>query len=148
MTAIRWLVAATCVLLVISVAPAGADPTGRTVEAPYRGPSEIEAGSAVIHLGAITVYNDQVLGPVRFEPRRGERFVHLEIVDESGNAVKGHVSQRFKGGDRLIGHFCGSTVRPLEIRSGGTVRVYPGNDPCGDGVIGATQGTVIARFTK
>lgn len=144
----KWLVGATCALLVSAVAPAGAEPSGRTVEASYRGPSEIEAGSAVVQIGAVTVYNDQVVGPVRFEPRPGERFVHLEIVDESGNLVKGHVEQRFKGGDRLLGHFCGATKRPLRIQPGGTVRVYPGSDPCGGDGLGATQGTVIATFTK
>lgn len=135
------------VFAVAMVFPAIAAPSDRTAKAKYQGPGEIEVGSAVIIFGPVTVYGEQVAGGVRFETRATERFVSLEIVDESGQAVKGHVEQKTKHGARLLGHFCGSTDEPFRIKPGKTLMVYPGSAPCGGNPTGATQGEVIARFS-
>jgi hypothetical protein len=140
--------AAVLLLGATAMGSAQAASDARTARADYRGPSEIEAGSAAISLGAITVYNEQVFGPVRFSTRPGERFVSLEIVDESGNAIKGHVEQRVDGRDRLLGHFCGSTSQPMRITPGRDLVVYPGSDPCEEDLSGATQGVVVAHFGR
>jgi hypothetical protein len=122
--------------------------SARTARAKYQGPGEIEVGSAVIIFGPIRVEGEQVAGGVRIETRADERFVSLEIVDESGQAVKGHVEQHRKGNAKLLGHFCGSTDRRLRIKPGKPLMVYPGSAPCGGNSIGATQGVVIARFSN
>lgn len=128
--------------------PVGAAPYRRTVKESYRGPGEIEIGPVVIFMGAIDAGGEQVTGAVRFDSRQDERFVHLEIADETGGPVKGHVEQRLRGRSRLLGHFCGSTDRPFRIKPGRPVFVYPGTAPCGGGATGATQGVVTARFSR
>jgi hypothetical protein len=74
--------------------------------------------------------------------------VSIRIVDESGTPVQGHVEQKLKGQDKLIGHFCGSTRKPMSITPGRDLVVYPGSDPCGGNMTGATQGVVVATFNK
>ena len=144
----KLLLVLVAAMLTGTILPAVGAPSVRTAELPYRGPSEIEVGTAAVHLGAITLTDEQLVGPAIFETYAGERFVSLEIVDDSGNPIQGHVDQRFKGGDELLGHFCGSTERPFRIVPRRPVRVYPGSKACDGGVVGATQGTVVARFSK
>lgn len=144
----RLLRVVVAVMAITMVVPAGAAPSARTAKAKYQGPGEIEAGSAVIIFGPIRVDGEQVAGGVRFETRANERFVMLEIVDESGQAVKGHVEQKMKRSERFLGHFCGATDRPLRIKPGKPLMVYPGSAPCGGSPTGATQGVVTARFSK
>ena len=87
----------------------------------------------------------------RFRAAPGERAVALEIVDSSGYTVRGHVHIDVDGDgefDRQA-DFCGSTTKPIAVRTGSVVEVGTVFGTCEDGSPSiVTEGKITATFTK
>ena len=78
-----------------------------------------------------------------------ERYMKIEVIDESGHAVAGYISQGDVNGnglnDDLYGDFCGAHAQPLELAAPGSpiVGVYAFNGTCPDGTPSImTSGTI------
>lgn len=103
------------IFMVLTAVMAGTIPaaagTSRTVEKAY-GFEVNPSGTS----GSISY-----LGTVEFDTRPGERFVTIEVVDESGQPVAFDVRQGGKNGIDVDG--CGSTASPVSIRGGAKLEV-------------------------
>ena len=141
------------VLLVAGLASASdARPRAqREVAEPYQLPAVAVMpvhpyGAAVCNQGGIAGGNR---GCVTFRTKRGERFVQITAQDATGLPVPGFISQSDGPGGWIP--FCGSTPKPLRIKSGVIVEVWVfayravNLDAC-PGT--ATTGTVTAVFSK
>jgi hypothetical protein len=88
---------------------------------------------------------------VEFETYSDERFMRVEIVDQTERSVSGEVRQDPDGDGKwaLLATFCGATERAVRIRGGLPVRVRLEEGPCEDGgaLIGSS-GTVEGAFTR
>jgi hypothetical protein len=123
-------------LFLIGVVPAGAG-GARTQEKPY---SERDIGPTS---GQISYY-----GEVTFKTRRADRFVSIEVIDDTGQKVAFDISQGDAGEFEIDG--CGTTTVPTAIKGGRPVtvsmlaEVSPGEE-CAASF--PTGGIVRATFT-
>ena len=90
---------------------------------------------------------------VNFTPRRGERFVEVDIDDRSGMPTRAIVVQQKDtdtGPRRVLEEeICGKTKSPIRIRTNLDVTVAVQDGPCADGTnAAATTGTVKATFSR
>lgn len=110
----------------------------RTVSGTYLVPS----------IRAFSCQETNGIGCVKFLPRRGERFIHVEVRDASGMAVYAYVNQDSTndGVSDIDGAICGRTQFPLRIVPQVPVRVFvlPTYTMCPGAF--ATHGTVEATF--
>lgn len=119
-------------------AQAGQDDKTRTASGAYLVPSIL----------AFSCQETNGVGCVQFLPRRGERYIHVEVRDAGGMAVYAYVNQDSTndGISDIDGPICGRTQFPLRIVPGVPVRVFvlPTYEMCPGAV--ATHGTVEATF--
>ena len=96
-----------------------------------------------------TVSAQDVLPPLVFTPRPGDRHVHLAADDLSGQPVFVHVRQEAaRGGDDLFEHFC-DNADIVDLVSEKPVEVYVFSGACQNHTTGfATTGTVTATFSR
>lgn len=100
---------------------------------------------------SIMAYNcaeTEGLGCVRFTPKAGERFIHVEVQDATGMPVYAYVNQDANGDgySDIDGAICGRTRYPLRIVPHVPVHVFvlPSYSFCPGAV--ATRGTVEATL--
>jgi hypothetical protein len=119
----------------------------RTVDKPYT-----MANGFVVY-GSI--YAGWTLGtPYKvFRPKAGDRFVSFSIVDEAGQASRGHIHMDANG-DGKLEHldFCTKTPKPLRVGQAQKIEVAVLLGTCADetdptpSVV--TQGTITATFSR
>lgn len=127
------------------IAGAKKRPKKRTVETPYTEPAVGAAGLGVCFQGTSCVF---------VEPLPGERYVHIEVVDDLGLPVHASVIQDTSGDGSYLAvddetvHICGKTDKPLKIEPS-TVTVWvwraPGAPPPCPGA--ASSGVVKTTFS-
>src|SRR5687768_11885188 len=124
-------------LMVAAAAPAAAG-AGRTEEKTY---------GYVVSPGA-TSGSVSYSNTVAFETRSTDRFVTLEVVDESGQPVAFDVRQGKKDQIEIDG--CGSSAAPIPVRGGLDLKVVMQFrlDFSGDCSSFPTSGVVRATFTR
>ena len=97
-----------------------------------------------------------------FSLRKGERFVTVDLVDDSEKPVAGVVSQWVEdsrtgqdGNYASTGHavtyvrFCGETAEPVKLKKKLDVVVMVNSGTCADGTPSApTNGDIVANFFK
>lgn len=113
----------------------------RTIEEPYTGASSFSVPYLEVHSQCTTVNNDHY-GGVCFKPRQGERFVTIEVADDSGLPAGFSVGQ----GNRFLGSFCEETDSPLRIRPKKIVSITMIVAGCGGTSI-PTRGVVRATLS-
>lgn len=96
-----------------------------------------------------TVSAQDVAPAVVFQPRPGDRFMHLAADDVSGEPVFVHVRQEAQGGgEDLFEHFC-DRADIVHLVSDRPVEVYLFNGACQNHTTGfATTGTLTATFAR
>ena len=90
------------------------------------------------------------VGCVRVTPRKGERFVYVEIADASGTATQGFVNQDWNGdgSSDIDGLICGRTEEPIRVKPEVPIHIYvlAHLPDCPDSY--GTTGTVTTVFGK
>ena len=88
------------------------------------------------------------VGAVRF-PGGDEKFLSVEIVDESGQPILAEVTQNLQGNvaPELVHEICGETTAPVPIEPHTEVIVYLYNGQCGQSASVPTSGTVTGTFS-
>ena len=91
------------------------------------------------------------IGCVEFTTSSKDKYVKIEVTDQSGQKAGGYISQGDTDGDgvgNLFGEFCGAHPAPVAITPGVPVKVSLYNGTCADGSQSTvTTGTVKATFT-
>ncbi len=127
--------AVACTLALVVVAPATAGPpAGRSLSYDYQGGDgfALEGGAFYISDG------DMFLA----RPRTGERFITVEVADQTGRPV---LAAAHQGEIELGPRFCGTSER-LELATRKPVHVHLYTGPGCDGVSVPTEGTVTITF--
>lgn len=86
-----------------------------------------------------------------FRAQPGERFVSFSIIDDTGQAVRGHIHMDMDNDGKLdhAKDFCGETPKPLRVREGRRIEVGVLLGQCPDGSPSiVTEGTITATFSK
>ncbi|MGH2697879.1 MAG: hypothetical protein ACRDJL_01595 [Actinomycetota bacterium] len=148
----RLLMVATCSVL-LTAQPIGATGTersqGKRVETKsYMGTSPVVA-SHVLDFYASACSSGSTDGDrtcLRFDLKRSDRFISLEIEDDVGNPVYGIA---WDDSDDFVVEFCGKTTRPVASPGGDFfyVEVVAANTRLGCFPSAVTQGEVTATFT-
>jgi hypothetical protein len=116
----------------------------RKVSGAYSAPS--------IGAGGLGVCSPGTIGCIPFALAAGEKFVSINIVDQSGQAVFASITQDLNGDNQsdTSTDICGATEEPVAIEPGYEVTVFiwegPGPAPLCAGV--ATSGEIQAEFSK
>jgi hypothetical protein len=127
-----------CALGLLSALPAAAGPVApRTVTVEYSGPNSFAdpEGSAYASYG--------IFGEAK--PRPGERFIRVEVTDESGRPVLAEVHQANR---ELGGSFCGATPNRLRLPTRRSVHVHLYLGPGCDDISAPTQGSITFTFER
>lgn len=125
-------------------------PKPRVVTDPYDAPS---IGVIVpVGGGGISSCSDgNNIGCAEFPTTAKDKFVKIEVTDQSGQKAGGYVSQGDTTGDGvgdLFGDFCGAHAAPVAITPGVPLKVSLYNGTCADGSPSTvTTGTIKATFT-
>ena len=84
-----------------------------------------------------------------------EKYMKIEVIDGSGQAVAGFISQGDLDGNGLnddgYGEFCGAHAAPVEVAAPGTplLGIYAYNGACPDGTPSImTSGTIKITFSN
>lgn len=131
--------------LLIPVAPSSAGGTSRTVTLDYAFPV---FGTSVQPPTSACVTTDSDC-PLVERPMKGERYLTVSIVDESGTPTSGVIEQKahHHGAGEVFVPFCGETDAPVMISPKHKVKVYVyalGNPDCPSA---GTTGTVELTFS-
>ena len=156
------VLAVTVALVAISV-PAGAGKVRRILK-PYSALDDnIHAGGPEPAPVVGTGSSDEVYD---FDIRPGDKFVEVDLVDDSERPVAGIVSQWKKTGEiggggggasgsvesyRAVTYvrFCGETTRPVKLKPKLDVRVIVHEGTCTDGTPSVpTEGTIVVDFSR
>ena len=88
------------------------------------------------------------IGAARF-PGGDEKFLSVEIVDESGRPILAEVTQDLQGNiqPEVVHEICGGTTAPVPIEPRTEVIVYLYNGQCGQSASVPTSGTVTGTFS-
>ena len=106
---------ATLILVLTSLVPAAAGPSSRKATASYGGqPSTIMMEIGDSGASIYTMHSDKVL------TEAGEKFVSVEITDDSGEPVAGRVHQ----GGADLGVACGDGVEQLALVNRKPIHVH------------------------
>jgi hypothetical protein len=129
--------------------PAQAAPADRVEEATYYGGSHLRFADGDLWIdGCIHVDGECVSSSAEFSPRRGERFINIEIVDDSGADVGATLVQSRRGND-LERSFCGATQKPIRVAPKKHIEIFLAYHGCGSGdPAPPTHGVVTATFSK
>ena len=99
---------------------------------------------------ALCVEGRPGFGCVRVTPRKGERFVYVEIADASGTPTQGFVNQDWNGdgSSDTDGLICGRTEEPIRVKPEVPIHIYviAHLSDCPESY--GTTGTVTAVFGK
>ena len=122
----------------------------RVVTDTYDAPA-IGVGTPVYTGGASGCSGGNNIGCVEFPTTAKDKFVKIEVTDQSGQKAGGFISQGDTDGDGIgdgFGEFCGAHAGPVAITPGVPVKVSLYNGSCADGSQSTvTTGTVKATFT-
>ena len=141
------LVSTGVLLALLVAAPAPASRGSR------QGPGRVQTHQYLYSHGVDTwhwkVSAEDVLPPIVFTPRPGDRWVHLAVEDASGFPVFVRVRQQARGGGAgLDDHFC-DRADILELAGTEPVEVYVFSGACRNHTTGvATTGTLTATFAR
>lgn len=115
----------------------------RTAESPYRSPA---LGGSVLGEAYAWYFDcEEQIGCAVFHPRRQDGFARFKVVDATGLPVYGQV----RDSSGLLGQFCGSTTKPIDVRGAGTVFVHLVAGVCAEGTTSSpTNGVVRAVFAR
>ena len=96
-----------------------------------------------------TVSAEDVLAPLVFTPRPGDKLVHVAVEDATGQPVFVHVRQAADGGEEnLYEHFC-DRADIIDLVSEKPVEVTVFSGTCQNHTTGfATTGTITATFAR
>ena len=135
------LIAATVAALALAAGPAA---MGKPKRAERVSEKSYTPPAAVANFSIGLWINGQQYGGASFVTGPGDRYVRIEIVDDSGQPTWGTVYQ----GDRGTSHeFCDSTEQPIRIKEGRQVHVQLYQGPCLDTMTPAIATTGIVRAT-
>ena len=122
----------------------------RVVTDTYDAPA-VGVASPVVSGGGSTCSGGTNIGCVEFTTSSKDKYVKIEVTDQSGQKAGGYISQGDTDGDgvgNLFGEFCGAHAGPVAITPGIPVKVSLYNGTCSDGSPSTvTTGTVKATFT-
>ena len=125
-------------------------PKPRVVTDTYDAPA-IGIASPVVSGGGSTCSGGNNIGCVEFPTTAKDKYIKIEVTDQSGQKAGGYISQGDTDGDgvgNLFGEFCGAHTAPVAITPGVPVKVSLYNGTCSDGSQSTvTTGTVKATFT-
>jgi hypothetical protein len=116
----------------------------RVVEVEYQGPG-VGVSSPAGSVGYCYQFpvSDACLTVI---PEAGEKYIKIEVLDASGTAVAGFISQGDLDGDGigdLYGEFCGSHAEPIQLEvPGGPFDLSLYDGVCGTGPSVMTTGTI------
>jgi hypothetical protein len=149
----RLLIAVMCALL-LGAHPIGAADAqrsrGKRVETQsFTGPSPTISTnvSGFYASGCTSTGTSTGLTCLRFDLKRSDRFISLEIQDDTGNPVYGIV---WDDDDEWLASFCGQQKKPIASPGGDFiyVEVVAANTSEGCYPSTVTEGTVTATFTR
>jgi hypothetical protein len=93
-----------------------------------------------------------------FKLRKGERFISVNIVDDSEEPIAGVIQQfiwDYNNGGAKVGHsgtyipFCGRTDKPVKVLPGIQVEIFLRKGTCEDGTPSLpTNGKILAEISK
>jgi hypothetical protein len=122
----------------------------RVVTDTYDAPA-IGAATPVVSGGASGCTGGNNIGCVEFATSSKDKYVKIEVTDQSGQKAGGYLSQGDTDGDgvgNLFGDFCGAHLAPVPITPGVPLKVSLYNGTCADGSPSTvTTGTVKGTFT-
>ena len=125
-------------------------PKPRVVTDTYDAPA-IGVSTAVASGGASGCTGGNNIGCVEFPTTAKDKYIKVEVTDQSGQPAGGYLSQGDTDGDgvgNLFGDFCGAHLAPVAITPGAPVKISLYNGTCVDGSQSTvTTGTVKATFT-
>ena len=123
----------------------------RVVSDTYDAPA-IGIATPVASGGGSTCAGGNNVGCVEFPTTSKDKYVKIEVTDQSGQQAGGYLSQGDTDGDgvgNLFGDFCGAHAAPVAITPGVPLKVSLYNGTCADGSPSTvTTGTVKATFTS
>ena len=132
-SAIRTFVSSFAVMALVA-APGLAASSERTETVAYEAPSGAHVDTAWVEFSPTP----------EARPSAGERYVSIELEDESGRPVAAAVHQ----GNSDLGDVCGGTSAPIALVSRKPVHVHIYSGPGCTDVSVPTQGTVTFTFTR
>ena len=130
------------VVMLVTVLPAGAQRSKARTESG-------EYNTLTITQSPGPALSGRISNAVIFEPRPGEKFVHIEIVDDAAENVAAVVEQDVDGDDvaDLSVEICNATTDPIKITPGFELSVATQEGTCLDDSLSTpTYGTVTATF--
>ena len=88
---------------------------------------------------------------VEFPMGVGEKYVSIEVFDQTGQPVRGGINVDGDGSpetqETSLGTFCGKTEKPIKVVRG-PITVFVGSGTCDGQPAVATYGTVKATFSN
>lgn len=137
-------------LILAMAAPALGAQSPRVVSDPYEIPSGVATTTPVQRGGWMLPIVDT---QAEFVTGAGERFVTIAIKDDLGGAVAAYIAIDRNDNDRVEaaeeGQFCQETEKPLLVKPGQSIWVWPVLGTCEDGTPAiVSRGEITATFSR